>query len=450
MIGGIGLGLAGQAFAQAGSGPSAAPSPAAQSKKQPWPLPHEGTARINQAAEKWLSVGGEFRLRVESRANAGFRADNDDTFLLSRLRANVDVHPSPWFRLFVEGQDAQAIGFDARPDPPLFQDRFDLRQAYVELHHRQRGGFGLRLGRQELIFGEERLIGAFDWSNTARTFDAARLFYESKKVRLDVFAAAVVLIEDEVFNKRRKGDHLYGAHATFPTLVPQSRWDVYAFWRARDRVISEQRRAGDVDTVTFGTRLKGKLPRQFDYGLEVAGQTGDSAGDDVGAVAVHTELGYTIAHVKATPRWLIEYNYASGDEDPADGNVGTFDQLFPTNHDKYGVADLVGWRNMHDLRTGISIKPTKDINVTADYHSFWLAERRDAFYNAAGLPVARVATGAAGSHIGQELDFFGLATVAKRYRLGAGFAYMFAGDFLKEATPGRNTSWSYLMFGYRF
>ena len=85
-----------------------------------------------------------------------------------------------------------------------------------------------------------------------------------------------------------------------------------------------------------------------------------------------------------------EYNYASGDADPADGIRGTFDQLYPTAHDKYGLADQVGWRNIRHIRIGFDITPIKATPITVNYHSYWLAEKRDALYAASGTPLARV------------------------------------------------------------
>jgi hypothetical protein len=443
------MSLGASAAAQAREGNSD-PSPAAGAASPTWRWPHQGIARLNQTTEGWLSVGGEVRLRWEGRHNAGFRAENDDGSLLTRVRLNLDVHPGSWFRAFIEGQDSQVIGLAASPDTPVFQDRFDLRQAYVDFFHRQRKGLGLRVGRQELIFGEERLIGAFNFSNTARTFDAARVYYQNKVVRLDVFGAAVVRIEDERFNRRMKGDNLYGIHATFPNAVPNLRWDVYTLWRAQSRLVNEQRRSGDADRVTFGTRVVGTTRRNFDYGMEAVAQVGDVAGDDVRAGALHVLLGYTLANVRAKPRIVAEYNFASGDDDPTDGKIGTFDQLFPANHAKYGYADLVGWRNIHDVHFGLSLKPVQPLSINFDTRSFWLASRRDAFYNAAGQPVARIVEGARSRHVGQEVDVSGSVKLSGHLFLEAAYAYLFAGDFLKQATPGKNTSYTYGMFTYRF
>jgi len=363
---------------------------------------------------------------------------------------HLDCHPGEWFRAYIEGQDAQALGLAADPDSPPFENTFDLRQAYVDVFHRQRKGFGLRVGRQELIFGEERLIGASDWTNTARTFDAVRLYYENKAVRLDAFAASVVHIEEGRFDRTTKGDRLYGVYTTFLKAIPQGQWDTYAFWRVQSQVSSEEGKAGDADRITLGTRLVGTLPRRFDYGVELVGQVGDAAGDDVRAWASHLQLGYRAVKVPAKPRFLAEYNFASGDDAPTDGKRGTFDQLFPSNHNKYGIADLVGWRNMHNLRLGLSITPVERIDMSVDVHSFWLASRRDALYDASGQPVARILEGITSQHVGQEIDVYGSIRLASFFSLGAGWAHLFADNLLKQVTAGQNTSFGYIAFTYHF
>lgn len=425
-------------------------SPAMPSPTDTWRWPHQGVARVNQRTKEWLTLGAELRLRWETRQNAGFRRDNDDGYLLTRVRFNVDIHPGSWLKIFLEGQDAQVLGFKADPDPPAFQDSFDLRQAYLEFFHRRRKGLGLRVGRQELNFGDERLIGSFNYGNTARSFDAVRIFYDHARVRLDSFAAAVVRIEDGRFNRTADGDNLYGLHATFPTAIPKGRWDLYTFWRAQSRLLNEHGRPGDADRVTLGTRLAGTLPANFDYNIELVGQTGDVAGDKVRAGAVHALIGHTLGNMIGKPRLVGEYNFASGDGDPTDGKLGTFDQLFPTNHAKYGYADLVGWRNIHDLHGGVSVKPVERASVGFDLRWFWLASRRDAFYNAAGLPVARVREGARHRYVGREMDVSTSIKLTNHLYIEAAIGYLFAGDFLKQATPGSDSSYTYGMVSYRF
>ena len=114
--------------------------------------------------------------------------------------------------------------------------------------------------------------------------------------------------------------------------------------------------------------------------------------------------GARFRRAHATYRVFGEYNYASGDETPGDGLRGTFDQLYPTAHDKYGLADQVGWKNIHHLRTGLEFRPHAKLALAGGYHSFWLASATDALYNAGGTAIARIPTGAPDRHVGQELD----------------------------------------------
>ena len=54
----------------------------------------------------------------------------------------------------------------------------------------------------------------------------------------------------------------------------------------------------------------------------------------------------------------------------------TFDQLYPTGHDKLGLTDQVGWRNIHHLREGIEITPIKATPDLAEL-SLLVAGQRD-------------------------------------------------------------------------
>jgi hypothetical protein len=194
----------------------------------------------------------------------------------------------------------------------------------------------------------------------------------------------------------------------------------------------------------------GKLPANFDYGTEIAGQNGSFSADAIRAFAGHAIIGYTMPKVKATPRIFAEFNYASGDRNAAKGTRGTFDQLYPTGHDKIGLADQVGWKNVEDARSGVELKPTKKLAANSSYHMFWLASSHDGLYNAAGTLVAKVANGSAGRYIGQEADVQATYALKSQIQLGAGYAHLFPGTFLEKATPGKQYNLTYLMITYQF
>jgi hypothetical protein len=416
-------------------------TPAAPAKVPPWPN------RANELMPGWLRVRGEFRERAEGFSNAGFVDGRDDAYYLSRVRFTATA-TGKVVAGTIQVHDARVGDKSVGPTGAPFKAAFDLRQAFVDL-----GGattpVAARLGRQEIAFGDQRLVGHANWLNSGRTFDAGRVTLRSKAAQIDLFAASVVRILDDEFDKSGNGNRFAGAYASSGRILPRGTAEPYVLWR---RDVNQRAESGGLDSlqqVTTGARLVGKLPARLDYNVEMDLQRGSLGPDSVRAWAGHWQLRETLAGSLA-PHLTAEYNYASGDADPADGIRGTFDQLYPTAHDKYGLADQVGWRNIHHVRIGFDITPIKATPVTVNYHSYWLAERRDALYAASGAPLARVAAGAASTRVGQEIDVQVARPLTAQLALSAGYSHLVAGPFLKQATPGASYSGPFAMITYVF
>jgi hypothetical protein len=406
---------------------------------------------VNEAIPSWLCFSGEFRDRAEGRTAYSFKPSVDDAYDLTRLRLNLEVTPQKWVRVFIQGQDTRALGIDASRVSSSLKDIFDLRQAYIEIKTGERDGVSLRVGRQELIFGAEHLVGASDWTNTARSFDGVRLGLAQGRARVDIFAASVVAINMTSFDQHIPGQNIYGAYASFTGVVPKSTFQPYFLSKTLSHVESEEGRAGNANIYTAGFRWTGSLPAGFDYAAEMAKQMGHYSNDDVAAWAGDWIAGYTVARAPGKPRFSTEYDYATGDTGQGDGRVNTFDQLYPTNHSYYGIADMEGWRNLRDLRMGASIVPHRKLKLTFDYNWFWLASAHDGLYNASGaLIVKPPAGGTLHRDIGSEADVIFTYNPAPQITIGSGFAHLFPGRFLLENSPGSGTSYSYVFCAYRF
>ncbi|MBI4456718.1 MAG: alginate export family protein [Acidobacteria bacterium] len=405
---------------------------------------------LNKNLPRWLRFTGEYRSRLEGFTGGGFHTDNEDFYLLHRLRLNMSIQPIGWLKFYFQGQDARVFSKNSAPYGPPFQDIMDLRMAYVELGDVEKRATGFRVGRQELLFGERRLVGHGGWLNTARSFDAVRATVHHNGYRVDAFATSVVNIRDGKFNESAAGDNLHGLYGAIDHLVPKAVLEPYVLWRLAPRLKTELGTMANLDLKTFGFRYVGKLPANFDYNTEVARQIGSVGTDDIGAWAGHWLIGCTVTRAPYQPRLIIEYNYASGDRAPLDGKRGTFDQLYPTAHDKYGLADQVGWRNIHHVRSGFEFRPNPKWLMMGNYHSWWLASARDGLYNAGGVLIAQVADGSAGRHVGQELDFQAVYSLQKQIQVSGGYAYLFPGNFLQKATPGKPYHFPYLMLNYVF
>jgi hypothetical protein len=417
---------------------AAASAVRAQNAPQPQPEP---------VLPVWLKVGAELRGRGETQTGQGYVPGNDDAYYLHRLRLNTSVEPLGWLRFGFQVQDAQAPGFSRRPVPPTVANTLDLRLAHVDLGG-DKAAWALRAGRQEFIFGEERLVGAGNWGNAGRAFDALRLTHRRPGARLDWFASSVVVPVSGGFDRPQLKNGFYGFYASLDGLIAGSVLEPYFFWKSGPRVAGESGPPGDQDVYTWGARAVGKLPARFDYNIEMAFQAGHYGPDRIRAWAGHWGAGYTAAAGERAPRVVLEYNHASGDSDPRDGRRGTFDHLFPTNHNKYGTADRVGWRNMHDLSPGIQWRPSSKWRWTMDVHTFWLASRRDALYTDTGPP-AVLNPNASSRRIGTEIDLQGTYQFSSRLLFGFGYAHLFPGPYLEQSTPGSGATYPYVMWVYR-
>ena len=407
--------------------------------QRPSPVP-----ATDQRLPDWLRLGLEHRGRLEGPMNLAFDRARDDAYWLNRFRLDVGVKASPLVSFQVQAQDAQVFGRNAKPDGPPFEDTFDLRMAFVEIGAIGKSPVVIRAGRQELAFGEQRLVGHVSWTNTARTFDAARITLTRRAFRLDGFVSSVVAIREGEFNRSGRGEAFHGAYGSLPTLVPNGVVEPYLLVRRVESIVSESGAPGDLVSATVGARVVGKLPARFDYNTDIAIQRGSLVSDGVSAWAGHWVLGRTLVPAAAL-RIFGEYNYASGDRETTDGTRGTFDQLYPTPHDKYGLADQIGWRNVHHARAGVEIRPMAKLAVSGGYHSWWRASVTDHVYSAPGAVLVRSAAGIRETHIGQELDVQGTYNLAPRVQVHAGYAHILPGAFLKAATPGKNYALPYVM-----
>ena len=425
------------------------PVPAQQTQRQPAPVASRPPLpnRLNEVLPSWLRLRGEFRERLEGFDGAGFNSTREDMYYLSRLRMNATIAAGRRVSFQAQAQDARVAKKTVGPTGAPFSAPIDVRMAFTDI------GTGtpvaVRVGRQELVYGEQRLVGHVSWLNAGRTFDGVKATVRTPVFTVDAFGASVVRILDGEFDKSGNGNRFAGAYATTTKLVPQASVEPYVFWRRDVNLPTETAAIGTLAQTTIGVRMAGKMPAGLDYGIEMVMQRGSLGTDDVEAWAGHWQLRESLPG-KGAVRLVGEYNFASGDANPADGVRGTFDQLYPTPHDKYGLADQIGWKNIHHVRAGLELTPFRGFPVTASYHSWWLADREDSLYTAGGASLARVITGAANRHVGHELDLQAARALTPQIQIAAGYAHIFPGPFLNEATPGASYSHPYVMVTYVF
>lgn len=402
-----------------------------------------------------LRWGGSLRTRAETKQNFKFNSaakGNDENYFLSQFRINLQWTPSDAVTFFIEGQDARIFGQEAineKARPNIFADDFDLHQAHLTFQttNKETTPVKVKVGRQKLILGAQRMISPLEWVNTARVWDGARVTVGRANERtLDVFATRVVPVDPKGWNDYAKtGNRLWnsGFHGVYFTdwkLIRNTR--VEAYWLLRH----EQRQDDRVHTL--GARFDTKNG-PWDMNGELMGQFGDYGVLDQSATAFHLGAGYTYQGTRIGGA----FNYGSGDDDPNDGEHGTFDNQYPLNHAYYGFMDFFSLQNMRNAELTLKRKFAGKVAFRIAWQGFWLVqEDTDAWYNAGAGAIRNAAGGTdVDDYVGSEVDITIGVPVHKRVALAAGYSHLFIGSYVEQtgASDG-DADFGYLQLKWNF
>src|SRR5580765_3899227 len=290
----------------------------AQYSPPPPPEPFAGfineALRAENPTNKW-DIGGTSRSRGEFKEGNGiagaagsvdFRAhgaDVNNEYFLERIRLHVG-YSNTWWGAYVEGQSSLAasderfayVNIAGIPHTTTWKgsgpesDTIELHQAYATVGNLSEFPVTLKVGRQVLSYGEERLIGAYDWNNIARTFDAAKLRWQNDWFGADFFVSRPVIPEDGRFNVDNDYDWFSGVYASI-SKVPKNSLEIYFLARnASPKAIAAEPspqfpQPSARDIYTAGGRIKSKPGElgNWDYALEAAGQLGNFRDRRLGA-----------------------------------------------------------------------------------------------------------------------------------------------------------------------
>ena len=400
----------------------------------------------------WASFGGQVRARFEQWNNFGFggTGNRDDSFLLTRLLIHSDIHLGERVRIFVEGKSALSTDRNLPGGQRAIDaDRLDLQNGFAEvsLPLSPTDKWTLRAGRQELLFGKQRLVSPLDWANSRRTFDGVTTVVKLARWAMTGFWARPVQVRATDFNQSVSSTDFFGIYTTRSGVVAGGNLDLYVLGLRRDSV-EFNGTAGPSTLYTLGGRIHGAVPTtSFDYDIETAYQAGEVGNGNIAAYMLATQVGYRPGG-RFAPRVYGGFDYASGDGQSG-GSVGTFNQLFPLGHAYLGYIDAVGRQNGLALSTGISAVPIGAASVAVEGHFFQQANSADALYHAGG-GVLRAGTTASSSKLGSEVD------VTTKYRFDRhalavfGYSHFFTGSFMRESGASENIDFAYLSFQYTF
>lgn len=389
--------------------PAAVPAPSAATKRPRAPV-YEPPREPQRELE--IQPGVQVWLRAQARRNPDFASEAappDAVDVLSRVRLSASIR---WrmLRAFAQVQDHRSWGGQGELTTPPF----GMHQGYAELAGEGRQMTAvLRLGRQEVSWGRQRILGPLPWAPQGRSLDGVSLL----AVRGNAFAEllAAMIERPRTFMADDASVHTRGV------VLGAARFGIALHDAAKLELLALVDRAGPSPTqlqrdrlvADAGAHLIGEpVKKVLTYDVEAHGQLGHWNGARHRAWAFASIVRAQLPKPKAHPG--LHLGYAMGSGNACTGEPGTtcsptrsreFFNFYPTNHPPYGNLDLNDWSNLRDAEVGVFVREDAGFEVSAIYHSFWLNDPRGTWTDSGSRLVA---TGwdptNVHAHLGHELD----------------------------------------------
>jgi hypothetical protein len=401
----------------------------------------------------YVSLGGEARARYEYFSEFAFGAGPQDSngYFLQRYLFHADWHLGKHVRAFTQLQSGIENG--RKGGPRLTDDdRLELHQAFVDLKFgSEKNSVVIRIGQHEMDLGAGRLISSGEGLNVKRSFDGARLVWKTRKWITNAQVDKLTSVKVGLFNDTPNPSLTYWGIGTTHSR-PKQRGGESVFYIGLDRKQGAfDQGTGREIRQTFGFRSFGQYPH-FDYNLDAFLQLGSftslGKSSSIRAWAFSSDSGYTVGQSRLRPRIGLRADITSGDRNPKDNVLQTFNPLFPgtTYSDTIG---LIGAPNSIGLFPNLRMTPKGKLTLTIGSAFFGRQSTRDAIYS---INVAPLRSGQL-----SNARFVGaLPSVRVEWPIQRHWSYTLVasrfqtGHYLKETPPGKNTNYLTSWLTFRF
>jgi hypothetical protein len=385
----------------------------------------------------YLSLGGEVRYQYFYVKNEdwGEAPKDTDGYVLTRCLTHMDIHAGKRVRTFIQLQSSLANG--KAVTSPVEENPLDLHQAFVDidLNTAQKEKLLLRLGRQEMSYGSQRLIAVREGPNNRQSFDALKVVCTAADLKLDLFhsyyvAARKGLLDDR-FSPQTK---VWGAYLVKSNTGLLPHIDLYYLGLRKKKATFDQGQAQE-SRHSVGGRVWGKYGRWV-YDAEGVCQFGKFDGNAISAWTLSLNTIYKIEKLKYKPELGLKTELISGDKAYTDKKLNTFNPLFPKGA-YFGLAALIGPANLLDLHPSVRLELRKKLCWDIDYDVFWRHSTRDGLY-AVNMSLLYSGKNISDALIGQQFstDLEYTPNVFLYFRTE--FTWFNTGSFLTKAGAGKD------------
>jgi len=369
------------------------------------------------------------------------------------------------------------------------QCRLGIRAGYMLIRNLAGiGGLSVKVGRQYVVFGNQRLFGHFDWANTGYSHDGIMLSYAGIDfdMKLGWFRNSETdlgqgysggSLTPNLLTCSPEGNSsgtcnpalaqhaadagadvdmviLYNQIRSLPWMIAEPYYVLYSN-RLPEGANPGLYQPKSASQLRHMVGLRVELRKDaWDFVQETAYQFGHSAdglGFDnrhnlsINAWASGTWFGHTWYEHRWKPRLAIGFDYASGDGDSnctapggtqarsCGGNANTFENFFPTNFLHVGYMLNGAWRNSAQAQINLQARPTARDHIEIAALRKYLASARDNWYRGSQGPLIFSRSDNNTTYVGDELDIAWSHMFADgKVSLAVIYGHFFSGPYIKQ------------------
>ena len=387
-------------------------------------------AQENEESHFWASA--QIRTRGEYRNGAlSPRGEGDKPagFINERARLTLGYERKK-LSLKFSAQHVGVWGQDALVDK---NGRFILNEAWAAFHLND--SWFMQLGRQSLVYDDERILGGLDWNVAGRYHDALKIGYRHGGHQLDgIFA----------FNQNDEtliGGTYYDSSKTKLYKNMQPLWYHYDFASAPVKLsvlaMNLGQEGGDAETRESDTQYMQTVGTYVQFtpaSWNLSGSFYYQTGKNVSARKVSAFMGSVRASYSINDSWTVNVgtDYLSGSK-KSDATYRAFNPLYGTHHKFYGAMDYFyasdfvnGYApGLSDTQIGVGYKVSSSVSMGLNYHYF-----------ATGVKLESL-----NRTLGSELDYQLDWKIMKDVSLSVGYSLMRGTSTMDVVKGGNHKSW---------
>jgi Alginate export len=396
-----------------------------------------------------ISFGGELREQYQYFDNQNF-GDVPPTVqkvsvgqLWHRVMAHSNLEIGSKTRIFVQLNSTFRF-FNPNPYNEVDEDRLSIHQAFIDYSFTK--NWQIRLGRQEMGYGNNRILTFREGPNTRLTFDAAILKYKSDQRKIDFLAVTPVINNQYAFDEVSFKEYIIGFYATENFIPKKLLVDYYVInFQADTRKYNFV--SGSENRQSYGLRVFSQNPK-LNYELESTYQLGTFNNQNINAYSFSSDVNYK---VDSKLNFIIGLgaNYISGDKNKTDNQLNTYNLIY--SKPSYGLAAPIGSSNIVNFNPYIRVNPIQKMSVYAGIYFLNRQSNQDGTYSpgmAQVRPTPANLFASTEKSIGTQYALEMSYTLNKNISFALDGAYFSAGKYV--AATGKGLDIKYISFKSTF